>query len=231
MLLASGANVVITGRDIKKLKAAVAETGEHDGRFKYIAGDVSSEGYANKLVGETVSTFGSLNILVNNAGVFRMGNIFEASEEDYDYVVDCNLKGVWLMCRYGARAMRESGGGAIVNVSSLLGLRGVKNFPSAAYSAAKGGVLALTRALAVELAPFKIRVNSVVPAIVRTPMLYSVGDESAVEEMIERSKSFHPLGRVGEPEDVARAIVFLADPINSWLTGVEMPVDGGRSVL
>lgn len=231
MLLAEGANVVIVGRDTNKLKSAVAEVGNSDGRLKWIAGDVSSEGYANKLVGETVSAFGALNILINNAGVFRMGSIFEALEEDYDDVVNGNLKSAWLMCKFGGRAMKESGGGAIVNVASLLGLRGALGFPSSAYSAAKGGVLALTRALAIELAPLKIRVNAVIPAIVRTAMLYSVGDEHTVADLLEKSKKFHPIGRVGEPEDVARAIVFLAHPDNSWITGAELPVDGGRSAL
>jgi len=231
LMLDEGANVVIAGRDHKKLKAAAEELGNADGRLKCIAGDVSSEGYANKLVGETVDAFGALNVLVNNAGVFRMGSIFDATEEDYDYVVNGNLKGTWLMCKFAARAMKECGYGSIVNVSSLLSVRGALGFPAAAYSAAKGGMMSLTRALAIELAPLQIRVNVVIPAIVKTPMLYTVGDEKAVQELLEQSKKFHPIGRAGEPEDVARAIVFLARPENSWITGAELAVDGGRSAL
>jgi NAD(P)-dependent dehydrogenase (short-subunit alcohol dehydrogenase family) len=230
LLHKAGVNVVIAGRDGSKLNAAVAEIGDSDGRVKAVRADISSEGHANKLVGETVKAFGGLDILVNSAGVFRMGSILDAFEEDYDYVVNVNLKGTWLMNKYGARAMRERGG-AIVNVSSLLGKRAAYGFPSSAYSASKGGVLSLTVALAVELAPYKIRVNAVVPALVRTPMLNTVGDAAEVEKLIEQSKKFHPLGRIGEPEDVARAIMFLANPENDWISGTELHVDGGRGAL
>ena len=103
--------------------------------------------------------------------------------------------------------------------------------PSSAYSAAKGGVLALTRALAVELAPYKIRVNVVVPALVKTPILSAVADSHGVERLLEQAKKTHPLARAGEPEDVARAILFLASPENDWITGAELHVDGGRSAI
>lgn len=229
LLLDGGANVMIVGREMQKLKNAASKLGNADGRLKCSAGDVSSEGYANKLVSDAVSAFGALHVLINNAGVFRMGSIIDATEEDYDYIVNGNLKGTWLMSKFAARAMREAGGGAIVNVSSLLGWRGALGFPSAAYSAAKGGVLALTKSLAVELAPLKIRVNAVVPAMVNTPMLQSVATK--LDDLLEASKKFHPIGRAGEPEDVARAILFLAHPDNSWITGAELPVDGGRSAL
>ncbi|HEY9869953.1 MAG TPA: SDR family oxidoreductase, partial [Candidatus Obscuribacterales bacterium] len=127
------------------------------------------------------------------------------------------------------RAMRDSGGGAIVNVASFLAVRGAKGLPSSAYSAAKAGLLGLTKALAVELAPYQIRVNAVLPAVVRTPILNYLADSAEVEKLLEQWKKVHPLGRVGEAEDVARAIVFLARPENNWITGVELPVDGGRA--
>jgi NAD(P)-dependent dehydrogenase (short-subunit alcohol dehydrogenase family) len=231
MLLDEGANVVIAGRDTKKLKAAVAEINCSDGRLKYVSCDISREAHVNKLIGETINAFGSLHILVNNAGLFRMGSIFDMTEEDYDDVADVNLKGTWFMCKFGGKAIAEAGGGVIINVASLLGIRGATGYPTSAYSAAKGGVLALTRALAIELAPLRIRVNAVIPAIVNTPMLSSVGDDQVVQDILESSKKFHPLGRAGEPEDVARAILFLARSENSWISGAELPVDGGRSVL
>ncbi len=231
MLLEQGANVVITGRDQDKLSAAGKKLANNDGRLLAVAADVSSEGYANKLVGAAVKQFGGLNILVNNAGVYREGSIVDAFEEDFDYVVGINLKGTWLMSKFAVAVMKDRGGGVIVNVASLLAIRGALGFPSSAYSAAKGGVLALTRELAVELAPMNIRVNAVIPALVRTPMLNSVTDEQSLEKLVESAKKFHPLGRIGEPEDVARAIVFLAHPDNSWITGTEMLVDGGRGAL
>jgi NAD(P)-dependent dehydrogenase (short-subunit alcohol dehydrogenase family) len=220
---------MIVGRDSAKLKAAAEELGNTDGRLKIMPGDVSREGNASKLVGEALKAFGRLDILVNNAGVFRGGSLIDMEEEDFDYVVDINLKGAWFMCKFACRAMRDTGGGAIVNVSSFLAVRGAKGLPSSAYSAAKAGLLGLTKALAVELAPYQIRVNAVLPAVVRTPILNYLADSAQVEKLLEQWKKVHPLGRVGEAEDVARAIVFLARPENNWLTGVELPVDGGRA--
>lgn len=227
LLLDQGAQVMIIGRDREKLIAAAATLANEE-RLKWVTGDVSSEGYANKIVKDTIKAFGGINILINNAGVFRSGSLFEMPEEDFDYNIDGNLKSTWFMCKFAAREMCETGG-AIVNVASLLAKQGLPGTPSSAYSASKGGILSLTRALAVELAPYKIRVNAVVPAVVRTPMLDAVVGNQ-MERVIEKSKKVYPAGRVGEPEDVARAVMFLADPTNSWITGTEMIVDGGISV-
>jgi len=231
LFLRRGANVVIAGRDQDKLSAAQQQLKEYGEQLKAVRGDVSSEGYASKLVKETVKAFGRLDVLINNAGVFRMAGILEMDEEDFDYMIDVNLKGTWLMCREAVKVMKTGGGGAIVNVSSFLGTRAAYKFPCSGYSAAKGGVLALTRALAVELAAWKIRVNAVIPAVVNTPMLESVADGPGVEKLLVDSRKFHPLGRAGEPADVAKAIVFLADPENDWISGEQMAVDGGRSAV
>jgi NAD(P)-dependent dehydrogenase (short-subunit alcohol dehydrogenase family) len=229
MLLNQGANVMIVGRDGGKLKAVLEAEGDHDGRLKYISGDVSSEGYANKIILDTVKAFGSLNILINNAGVMQTGKILDMTEEDFDYVVDVNLKGTWFMCKFAARSLIKAGGGSIVNVSSVLALQGFPGNPASAYAASKGGVLSLTRALAVELAPHKVRVNAVVPALVNTAMIRSLTDKEP-EKMIEKTAKHYPAGRIGEPEDVAKAIMYLVDPSNSWITGVDMIVDGGITV-
>src|SRR5215468_3168499 len=188
LLLAEGANVMIVGRDSAKLKAAAEEIGNTDGRLKIMPGDVSREGNANMLIGEAIKAFGRLDILVNNAGVFRGGTLSDMHEEDYDFVLDINLKGTWFMCKFGSRAIRESGGGSIVNVSSFLAVRGAKGMPASAYSAAKAGVLGLTKALAVELAPNKIRVNAVLPAVIRTPILNYLADQDGVDKMIQQWK-------------------------------------------
>ncbi|HEY9783807.1 MAG TPA: SDR family oxidoreductase [Candidatus Obscuribacterales bacterium] len=230
LLLDQGANVMIVGRDKGKLQRAVDELGMGDDRLRMVSGDVSSEGYANKLVRDTVTAFGALNILVNSAGVFRKGSILEMLEEEFDYTLNVNLKGTWFMCKFGARAMIASGGGAIVNVSSLLAKRSFANFPTAAYSASKGAIVSLTQALAVELAQHKIRCNVVLPSLVRTGMVGEVFGDEDLDATLERASKRYPAGRVGTPEDVARAIVFLANPENEWLTGVEMTVDGGVSL-
>jgi NAD(P)-dependent dehydrogenase (short-subunit alcohol dehydrogenase family) len=230
LFLERGANVVIAGRTQSRLEEA-AEKLKGAERLRYFVGDVSSEGHASHLVSNTVKAFGALNILINNAGVFQGGELLQMEEEDFDYNIDVNLKGTWFMCRYAARPMIACGGGSIVNVSSYLAIRAHQSTPSCAYAAAKGGVLSLTRSLAVELAQYQIRVNAVLPALVDTPMLASLLGEEQVPALLEKGKKAHPLGRAGQPEDVASTISFLADPTNSWLTGVEMTVDGGRSIL
>lgn len=226
MLLERGANVMIVGREVSKLKSAAETLGYPSERLRFTAGDVSSEGYANKIVRDTIGAFGRLDILINNAGVFQSGSLLDMSEEDFDYVVDINLKGTWFMCKFAARALIETAG-SIVNVSSLLAMQSFHGLPSSAYSASKGGVLALTRELAVELAPHKVRCNAVLPALVNTPMLENLMGHDNADRILEKSKKIYPLGRAGEPEDVAKTICFLADPGNGWITGAEIKVDGG----
>jgi NAD(P)-dependent dehydrogenase (short-subunit alcohol dehydrogenase family) len=229
MLLAAGAKVMIVGRNVERLKKATAELGAPDNQLKWASADVSSEGYANKVMRNTIEAFGRVDILINNAGVFRSGSLLDMVEEDFDYAVDGNLKATWLMCKFATRFMIQSGGGSIVNVSSRLAHIGLRTVPCSAYAAAKGGIISLTQSLAVELAPHKVRVNVVVPALVETPMLEIVTNAKNPEEAMEKATRRYPLGRLGQPEDVARAIFFLADPANSWITGMELNVDGGIS--
>lgn len=229
LFLEAGANVMISGRTQSTLEEASAAL-DGGNRVKFMTADVSSEGHAKMLIASTIKNFGKLNVLINNAGVFTGGPLLQMEEDEFDDNINNNLKSAWLMCRYGARPMIEAGGGAIVNVSSYLAIRAHRSTPSSAYAASKGGVLALTRSLSVELAPHNIRVNVVLPALVNTPMLDSfLNADSAA--MMESGKKSHPIGRAGEPEDVARTILFLADPRNSWLTGSELTIDGGRSVV
>jgi NAD(P)-dependent dehydrogenase (short-subunit alcohol dehydrogenase family) len=230
LFLEAGANVMITGRTQSTLEEAAASLNGGT-QLKWMVGDVSSEGHAKMLVSQTVQQFGGINYLVNNAGVFSGGSLLHMEEEDFDYNIDTNLKGTWFMCRYAVRHLIDAGGGAICNVSSYLAARAHRSTPSSAYAASKGGTLSLSKSLAVELGPNKIRVNCVLPGLVNTPM---VGDLPAGEDpkaLLEKAAKSHPIGRCGEPEDVARAIYFLCDPANSWITGAELAVDGGRSVL
>ena len=230
LFLQQGANVVIAGRTAAKLEDAAEQLSGGD-RLKWFTADISSEGHSKALVNKTVQVFGALNILINNAGVFNGGTLLQMEEEDFDDAISINLKGTWFMCRYAVRPMIAAKGGAIVNVSSLLAKQAHPTIPSSTYAAAKGGVLSLTRSLAVELAEHNIRVNAVVPALINTPMLDELVVRDDMPTFLEKAKRAYPLGRIGEPEDVARAISFLADPENSWITGVDLPVDGGRHLI
>jgi NAD(P)-dependent dehydrogenase (short-subunit alcohol dehydrogenase family) len=230
LFLEAGANVMITGRTQSTLEEAVASL-NGGSRIKYMVGDVSSEGHCKMLISNTVQTFRSLNFLINNAGVFSGGPLLQMEEDDFDYNVNTNLKGTWMMCRYAARPLIEAGGGAIVNVSSFLAIRAHSGTPSSAYAASKAGILGLTRSLSVELAQYKIRVNAVLPALVNTPMITDLPSGADAQAFLDKAGKSHPIGRCGEPEDVARVIYFLADPTNSWLTGSEVTVDGGLAVV
>lgn len=225
-----GANVVIASRSKGRLDQAAEHIGDDGARLECVSGDVSSEGHAKLMVSAAISKFGRLNILVNSAGIFRGGSLHDMEEEDFDANINTNLKGTWLMCKYAARPLADAGGGAIVNLSSYLAIRASKRIPTSAYAASKAGILGLTRALAVELAPHNIRVNCVLPALINTPMVGSLVSAEEMPRLEEHTKRNYPIGRVGEPEDVARCILFLCDPKNSWLTGEELTIDGGRSV-
>jgi NAD(P)-dependent dehydrogenase (short-subunit alcohol dehydrogenase family) len=229
LFLDNGANVVIAGRDTDVLSQAAKQL-QGGERLRCLGGDVSSEGYAKTLVLNTVQAYGSLNILVNNAGVFRGMPLLQMEEEDFDYIVSSNLKATWFMCRFAARPMIEARGGSIVNVSSYLAIRALSSTPCSAYAAAKGGVLSLSRSLAVELAQYKIRVNCVLPGASSNPLLkagtaYEQVPSAALEDQLEEGE------KPGEHEAAARAIMFLADPANDWLTGAELRIDGGLSFI
>lgn len=226
----AGANVVIASRSKGRLEEAFKTFSGDTARLDGLSGDVSSEGHAKLMVNAAISKFGQLNILVNSAGIFRGGSIFEMEEEDFLTNLDVNLKGTWLMCKHASRPMAEAGGGSIVNISSYLAIRASKRIPTSAYAASKAGILGLTRSLAVELAPHKIRVNAVLPALINTPMVGTLVAPDEMAKLEEHTKRNYPIGRVGEPEDVASCILFLCDPKNTWLTGEELNIDGGRSV-
>ncbi len=159
--------------------------------------------------------------------MFRPKPFLDVDAADYDWFLDTILKGKFFMAQAAARAMRERGGGAIVQTGSLWALQAIGATPSAAYSAANAGVHALTRNLAIELAPMKIRINTVAPAVVETPVYNTFMSDDQVRETLPGFNAFHPLGRNGQPADVAQAILFLASSEADWITGTVLPVDGG----
>jgi NAD(P)-dependent dehydrogenase (short-subunit alcohol dehydrogenase family) len=181
--------------------------------------DVTSE----KQVEAAFAKLGGVDILVNSAGVTARKPATELSEADWDKVLDVNLKGTFLCSRVAARAMKRGGGGAIVNLASIMGFSG-GIFPNAAYQASKGGVVNLTRALALEWAADNIRVNAVAPTFVRTELTTPI---FANAEKLEIVMGHTPLGRLPEPADIAAAIVFLASDAARCITGVTLPVDSG----
>jgi len=226
-LVAEGASVVIGGRDTSKLEQAAKEIDPSGAKVRYHAGDIALPATAAALVELATQAFGGVDILINNAGVFRPKAFLEVDEEEYDWFIDTILKGKFFMAQAAARVMKLRGGGAIVQTGSLWALQAIGATPSAAYSAANAGVHALTRNLAIELAPLNIRINTVAPAVVETPVYNTFMTDDQVKETLPSFNAFHPLGRNGQPADVASAMLFLASAEASWITGTVLPVDGG----
>jgi len=186
----------------------------------YVETDVSDIGDLRNVVDETVETFGSLDVMVNNAGVERQRPCGEVTEEDYDWLMNINLKGVYFGSQAAIEAMRAQGdGGAVINMSSIAGIRGLEN--SSLYCTSKGGVTNLTRQLAVEHGEDGIRVNALNPGFIETAMTMEDGETAG--GILERT----PLGRAGHPEEVAEVAVFLASDEASYVTGHNLVVDGG----
>lgn len=225
--VARGANVVINGRNADKLKAAAAEidpSGEH---VHVVAGDIARPETAQAITREAEARFGGVDILVNNAGIFEPKPFLELTEADYDRFLGIILKGKFFMAQEAAKAMKKRGGGAIVHTGSMWALQAVGATPSSAYSAANAGVHQLVKNLAIELAADKIRINAVAPAVVETPVYNTFMSDEQVAETLPTFNAFHPIGRNGQPIDVAEAILFLASDEASWITGAVLPVDGG----
>ena len=227
LFVAEGAKAVLVGRREKILQEAARALDPSGKSVAVLAADISDPATGVRAVELATSRFGGVDVLSNNAGFFAPKPFLEATLDEYDRFVDVILKGKFFMAQAAARAMITRGGGAIVNTGSLWALQAVIATPSAAYSAANGGVHQLTRNLAIELAQHKIRVNAVAPAVVETLAYGTFMTPEQVAETLPRFAAFHPLGRIGQPHDVATAIAFLASDDAAWMTGVVMPVDGG----
>jgi len=221
-----GAAVVLAGRRREPLEEVVAAIEKSGGRALAQMCDVTREAEVKALVARSVDTFGGLHLLVNNAAYWMAGTIEETSVEDWERMMETNLKGVFLLVKHALPALRQAGGGGIVNIGSVLGLVGMKR--RAAYATSKGGLVLLTKSLALDHAQDKIRVNCICPSLVDTPMgqesLTGAGDAAA-----ERARRLAqiPLGRAGTPDDVARLALFLASEDSSWITGAAIALDGG----
>ena len=204
----------------RRLEAEINETG---GEALFLHLDVTSEAEWQRAVSSTVARFGKLDILVNNAGIGGQSTVEDTTEEDWDRTMTVNAKGVFLGTKIAIPEMREIGGGSIVNISSQLGIVGVDN-ASPQYQASKGAVRLLTKATAIQYAAEGIRANSVHPGPIKTPMTEAGRADPARNRLI---LSRIPLGRHGEPEDVAYGVLFLASDESSFMTGSELVIDGG----
>jgi NAD(P)-dependent dehydrogenase (short-subunit alcohol dehydrogenase family) len=228
-LATEDASVVICSDQEDQVEEALAGLREEGLEVSGTRADVTSSADMKRLMDFATGTYGGMDVLVNSAGVQRYGTVVETEEEVWDEVLAVNLKGMYLASRYAIPEMRKRGGGAIVNLSSVQAFASQKGV--AAYTASKGGINALTRAMALDHAEENIRVNAVCPASVDTPMLRWSADlfkgEKSVEETVEDWGRMHPLGRVAKPEEVAEVIAFLASSKASFVTGGEYKVDGG----
>jgi NAD(P)-dependent dehydrogenase (short-subunit alcohol dehydrogenase family) len=228
-LAGEGASVVICSDREEQVEETVAALREEGLEVRGVRADVTSSADMKKLIDLASETYGGVDVLVNSAGVQRYGTVVETEEEVWDEVLDVNLKGIYLASRYAIPEMRKRGGGAIVNLSSVQAFASQTGV--AAYTASKGGINALTRAMALDHAGENIRVNAVCPASVDTPMLRWSADlfkgDNSVEETLEDWGRMHPLGRVAKPEEVAEVIAFLASARASFITGGDYKVDGG----
>ena len=216
--VSQGASVVIADVSEDAAASTAAEMGTAAHRC-----DVLSAADHEAVVESCVDQFGKVTVLVNNAGITRDGYVSRLSEEDFDAVVGVNLKGAWLGVRAVSPLMREQSHGSIVNISSLSGKVG--NPGQTNYSAAKAGLVGLTKAAAKELGPSGVRVNAVQPGLIRTAMTLKM--RADIYEVKEREV---PLGRAGTPEEVAGAVVFLASPLAAYVTGAVLEVTGGRGM-
>jgi NAD(P)-dependent dehydrogenase (short-subunit alcohol dehydrogenase family) len=220
-----GASVVIADVDDAGGTAVVKEIEAAGGAAIYVHADVSKSADAEGMVRAAEETYGKLHVLFNNAGIMhsRDDNAITTEEEVWDLTMSINLKGVFLGCKYGIPAIQRAGGGSIINVASFVALMGAAT-PQLAYTASKGGVLAMSRELAVIHAREKIRVNALCPGPLRTELLMKFLDTEAKRQ---RRLVHIPLGRFGEAHEIARAALFLASDDSSFVTGTTFLVDGG----
>jgi NAD(P)-dependent dehydrogenase (short-subunit alcohol dehydrogenase family) len=226
LLFASeGARVVVTDVADEAGEEAAGEIRAAGGDAIYVHADVSRPPDAEAMVRAAVDRYGSLDVIMNNAGIFHGddGSVIDTSEETWDLTMAINLKGVFLGCKYGIAAMLEGDGGSVINVASFVALMGAAT-PQIAYTASKGGVLSMTREMAVEFARRGIRANAICPGPIETPLLQEL---LADPDRRNRRLVHIPIGRFGQADEIARAALFLASDDSSLMTGAALVVDGG----
>jgi len=220
-----GAKVAITGRRKDELERVVREIERKGGQALALPGSVTNEQDVQDAVAATVRTFGRLDILVNNAGnLFHAGRLHETSDQIWDETFDVFMKGTFRFIRAAIPQMLQQGGGSILNISTTAGLKAIPGFEAHAYHAAKAGVIMLTKTVAVHYAKQNIRCNCICPAGVVTPPVAAMLQDPKAKAWFE---GIHPMGRLGQPEEIAEATVYFASDESRWTTGSILTVDGG----
>ena len=214
-----GAQVAIIGRRQNRLESAAKEVG---GQVLTVTGDLTNNSDLDRLVTETLNAFGKIDIVVNNGGVFTGSPVHETKDEDWDSIMDVNMRSVFQLTKRVLPHMIERKSGNFIHISSILGLVAVPGV--AAYNVSKGALLQFNRSLAVEYGPVGIRSNAVCPGLVKTEMTEGLMND---EELMKEWSKDYPIGRFGAPQDIANACLYLASDESSFVTGVALPVDGG----
>jgi meso-butanediol dehydrogenase / (S,S)-butanediol dehydrogenase / diacetyl reductase len=221
-----GAKVIIVSRTREKGEKVARRINQGIGEAIYIRADVSREEDVKMIMEKTVNKFGKIDILFNNAGVGKGIDFFDMSVEDWDNIININLRGHFLCCKYAAPFLKQEGGGKIINMSSVLAYLTLPG--NTAYTASKAAIVGFTKALALDLAPYSIRVNVIIPGSIDTEMLW---DGLEKGEELEKTKkevaAAEPLGYVGKPEEIAKVALFLASDDSSFATGAPFIIDGG----
>lgn len=227
---AQGGKVAIINRTISKAKTAVQEIIDAGGQAIALQADVSLLSDVKRVVQDTITNFGKIDVLVNNAATCPQVRLAEMSLEQWNQVITNNLTSVFMFCKEVIPHMIHIGGGTIVNVSSVHAVATLEGY--SAYSASKGGIVAMTRAIAIDYARQNIRVNTVLPGAVQTPMLESSVKklDTPREEIMKEWNEAQPIGRVGQPDEIAAVVLFAASPENSFMTGATLIADGGMTI-
>ena len=191
--------------------------------FEFVKCDIKNQKDIQSMFKEVMNKYGRVDVLVNNAGVIRDNMIWKMPKEDFDFVIDVNLKGTWMMCREAAIIMKEQKSGKIVNISSRAWLG--NNMGQSNYTASKAGIVGLTRVLALELGYYNVNVNAVAPGLIDTPLTQALS-----EEVMQKLISAQPTKKMGKPDDIANAVSFLVSEKSNFITGQIIHVDGGRSI-
>lgn len=226
LLAKEGAKVVVTDTGVVQGKKVAQEINGQGGEAVFIQHDVSNETQWQKVIHDTLEQFGRLDILVNNAGVMVWKKIEDTSLDEWRWLMGVNLDGVFLGTKHAMGAMKKTGGGSIINISSVAGIVGTLD--TSAYHASKGGVRVFTKAAALECSKagydYNIRVNSIHPGVIKTPMVDELMKD---EEKMKTALSWHPIGHFGEPDDIANGVLYLASDESKFVTGAELVIDGG----
>ena len=226
LLAKEGAAVVLTGRNQERGEQVAQAINEAGGKAMFICSDVRIADDCRQAVEQTLERFGRIDVLFNNAGVYHPRTVPECTEQEWDETIDSSLKGAFLMSKYALPSMIERGSGSIIHTSSGWGILGGDR--AAAYCAAKGGLVIMAKAMAIDHGPQGIRVNCVCPGDVETPMLPDDAKKRGMSwEDYLAGASDRPLGRIGTAEEIARAVLFLASEDSSFVTGEALVVDGG----